>query len=120
MADHNELGDRGEEIATAHLRKLGYEILDRNWRFGKEEIDIIAKHNDELIIVEVKTRNSDFFGNPAESVTRAKQAHLIRAAHAYIEKHDLDVETRFDVIGIVLNHKGQNLEHIEGAFMPRW
>ena len=120
MASHNDLGDKGEELANAHLIKSGYTILERNWRFGKEEIDIIARIADELVIVEVKTRNSDFFGEPHEFVTKGKQSHMIRAANAYIEKHDLDLETRFDVIGIILNSKGQKIDHIEGAFQPIW
>ena len=120
MASHNDLGEKGEDLANAHLIQMGYTILERNWRFGKEEIDIIARIADELVIVEVKTRNSDFFGEPHEFVTKGKQSHMIRAANAYIEKHDLDLETRFDVIGIILNAKGQKIDHIEGAFQPRW
>jgi putative endonuclease len=120
MASHNDLGEKGEDLANAHLIQMGYTILERNWRFGKEEIDIIARIADELVIVEVKTRNSDFFGEPHEFVTKGKQSHMIRAANAYIEKHDLDLETRFDVIGIILNTKGQKIDHIEGAFQPRW
>ena len=120
MADHNDLGELGEELAVKKLRRDGYEILERNWRFGKEEVDIIARLGEELVIIEVKTRNSDFFGEPHQFVSRSKQNHLIRAAHAYIQRHDLDVETRFDVIGIVVNNKGERLEHIEGAFIPRW
>lgn len=120
MATHNDLGTQGEELAVAHLQKQGYTILDRNWRFGKEEIDIIAQMADELVIVEVKTRNSDFFGQPHEFVSRAKQNHLIRAAHAYVEKHDLDLEVRFDIIGVIINKNGEWLEHLEDAFQPRW
>lgn len=120
MASHNDLGEKGEELAVKHLEKNGYSILERNWYFGKEEIDIIARIGNELVVVEVKTRNSDFFGNPEEAVSRSKQSHLIRAANAYIEKKDLDLEVRFDVIGIILNQKGQKLNHIEDAFQPRW
>ena len=120
MASHNDLGKEGEQMAAAHLVKSGYKILEQNWHFGKEEIDIIARIGDELVIVEVKTRNSDFFGEPHEFVSKGKQNHMIRAAHAYVEKFDLDVEVRFDVIGIILNKSGQKLDHIEDAFQPRW
>jgi len=75
MASHNELGEKGEEIAAGHLLKNGYAILERNWRFGKEEIDIIASQDDELIIVEVKTRNSVFLANPMS--LSASQSSLI-------------------------------------------
>jgi len=120
MATHNDLGNRGEEIAEAHLIKNGYLILERNGRFGKEEIDIIARLDDELVIIEVKTRNSDFFGEPHEFVSKSKQAHLIRAAHAYVEKKDLDLEVRFDVIGIIANKNEERLLHLIDAFQPKW
>tara|TARA_B100000902_G_C27273165_1_gene897403 strand:- start:1352 stop:1714 length:363 start_codon:yes stop_codon:yes gene_type:complete len=120
MADHNELGIQGEQLVTEHLMARGYKIRDRNWRFGKDEIDIITIDGDEILFVEVKTRNSDFFGNPAEAVTRSKQAQLIKAANAYVEKHDLDLEVRFDVIGIIFNQEEQKMDRIEGAFIPRW
>ena len=120
MASHNELGEKGEELAVSHLVQKGYDILDRNWRFGREEIDIVARIGQELIIAEVKTRQSDFFGQPEASVSRSKQAHLVKAAHAYVERNDLDLEVRFDVIGIVLNAREQRVVHIEGAFQPRW
>jgi putative endonuclease len=120
MASHNELGEQGEELANAHLLRNGYTILERNWRFGKEEIDIIAIQGDELVIVEVKTRNSDFFGEPHQFVSKSKQSHLIRAAHAFVEKKDLDVEVRFDVIGVIINTKEQRLLHLEDAFQPKW
>ena len=112
MASHNDLGLEGEDLAAKHLVKSGYKILERNRRFGKEEIDIIARLADDLVIVEVKTRNSNFFGVPHEFVTKGKQSHIIRVANAYIEKHDLDLETRFDVIGIIINSKGKTIDHI--------
>lgn len=120
MADHNELGIAGENLAAAHLQKSGYSILDRNWRFGRDEIDIIALKGEELAIVEVKTRQNDYFGNPAEFVSKKKQSHLIRAANAYVQKRDLDVEVRFDVIGVILNSIHEEIEHVEGAFHPTW
>lgn len=120
MAEHNELGVLGEEMAAVYLQKKKYKIIEQNWRFGKEEVDIIATKDRTLVIVEVKTRNSSFFGEPEQAVSRAKQGHLVRAAHAYVQKKDLDMEVRFDVIGIVLNHEEELLNHIENAFQPRW
>ena len=120
MASHNDLGQKGEELALAHLRKEGYKILECNWHYGKEEIDIIARKGDELVIAEVKTRNSDYFGEPHQFVSKSKQSHLIKAAHAYVNRFDLDVEVRFDVIGIIINTAEERLVHIEGAFQPRW
>jgi putative endonuclease len=120
MATHNELGSRGEDLAAHHLVKKGYQIQERNWYFGKEEIDVIAIQGNELVIVEVKTRNSDFFGAPHQFISKSKQAHLVRAAHAYVQKFGLDLEVRFDVIGVILNGREQRIEHIERAFLPRW
>ncbi len=118
MAEHNQLGKKGEELAVNFLMKLGYEIIAVNWHEKKFEIDIIAHFNNQLVIVEVKTRNTDYFGNPAEAVTLAKQKHLIEGANYYIEKNDIDLECRFDVIAIVLNANAEKIEHIKDAFYP--
>ena len=77
MADHNELGKIGEQLATDYLLNKGYEILARNFIYQKAEVDIIAKHNDMIICVEVKTRNSDFFGDPQQFVTPGKIKNLV-------------------------------------------
>ena len=118
MAEHNELGKLGEEMACAHLRKLGYKILQLNWHFGREEIDIIAMDGEMLVIVEVKTRASAYFGEPEFAVNRKKQRILVRAAEAYILEKDLDIETRFDVISIVITPEKKHLHHIDDAFYP--
>lgn len=117
MANHNELGKIGEEIAAQYLMKSGYKILRRNFFFDKAEIDIIAqKEKDTVVIVEVKTRNSDFFGDPQSFVTPSKIKLLVKAANEYILSNDLDVEIRFDIIAILKNQKTESLEHFENAF----
>ena len=117
MASHNELGKLGEEIATQYLLKSGYKILRRNFYFDKAEIDIIAQKEEEtIVIVEVKTRNSDFFGDPQSFVTPGKIKLLVKAANEYIVSNDLDVEVRFDIIAILKNQKQERLEHFENAF----
>ncbi|MCC7331649.1 MAG: YraN family protein [Flavobacteriales bacterium] len=118
MAEHNRLGKEGELLAVDYLKKKEYSILEINWSEKKYEIDIIAKHNNQLIFVEVKTRNTDFFGNPVEAVTPNKQNHLIEGANYYIEKYEIDLECRFDVIGVVLNKTNFSLNHIIDAFYP--
>ena len=118
MAKHNELGRKGEEIALQHLKKNQYSILETNWRFGKDEIDIIAKKEDMLVIVEVKTRSSNYLTEPEFAVTKKKQGFIIRAANAYIDKKDLELECRFDIISIVVYPQDHTLEHIEDAFYP--
>ena len=120
MAKHNELGKQGEEIAAQYLIEKGYEIVERNWRNSHKEIDIIAKDGVELVIVEVKTRQSDDFGEPDIAVTRQKQSRLIYAANAYLFRHNLDVDTRFDIISIVMKDGNPIIDHIEDAFLPHW
>ena len=117
MANHHELGKIGEEIAAQYLIKNGYKILRRNFFFDKAEIDIIAqKEEDTVVIVEVKTRNSDFFGDPQSFITPGKIKNLVKAANEYIVSNDLDVEVRFDVIAILKNQKTESLQHFENAF----
>ena len=114
--NHNELGKWGEEYAANYLEKKGYELLERNWFFNKAELDIIALKDDQLVVVEVKTRNSDFFGDPQDFVTPAKIRLLVKAANEYIISNDLDLEVRFDVIAVLKNKTQEQLEHFEDAF----
>ena len=118
MAEHNELGTLGEELALKHLRENGYHIHETNWRFGKDEIDIIAEKDGFLVIVEVKTRRTDFFGEPEVFVNAAKQRFLVRSTQAYVEKNNLSLEVRFDIISIVLNSTTKRINHITDAFYP--
>ena len=118
MAEHNDKGIKGEELAAIYLENKGYTILERNWRFGKEEIDLIAQDKDTLVVAEVKTRSGSFFGEPEEFVNRQKQKNLIKAINGYIEKNDLDLEVRFDIIGVILTGKSHRINHIEDAFHP--
>ena len=116
MAEHNELGQLGEDLAVDFLEKSGYEILDRNWRFQKAEIDIIAKKNTTLAIVEVKTRSSLEFGLPQDFVKPKKIQLLVKAVNEYIITNDLDVNVRFDIIAIHKNKESFTIDHIEEAF----
>ena len=118
MAQHNELGKEGEKIAVDFLIKNEYIIREKNWRFGRAEIDIIAQKGDTLAIVEVKTRTTDWFGDPQEFVTDKKRKLLIGAAHEYVIANDLDVEVRFDIIAIVIASKSTTIDHIANAFYP--
>lgn len=112
-----ELGEWGEEFATLHLIKNGYTILDRNWYSGKNEIDIVCeKETGVLVIVEVKARNSDFFGDPQSFVSTGKQKTIVKVANDYVLDNDLDVDVRFDVIGILKNKTQEKLVHYEDAF----
>ena len=117
MAQHNETGKLGEQYAVNFLRSLGYKILHTNWRHRKEEIDIIAIGDNSLIIAEVKTRA---FGSPIgarDILTKAKQKYLIEAAQAYIQKNNVDLECRFDLL-LVTSGSTFSVEHIKEAFYP--
>lgn len=118
MADHNELGKLGEELALKHLRSKDYKILELNWHFRREEIDIIAMDGETLVIIEVKTRATSWFGEPEFAVTRSKQKALVRAAEGYIIKNNLNVDTRFDIISIIITPHERKVDHIEDAFYP--
>ncbi|MCF6296181.1 MAG: YraN family protein [Flavobacteriaceae bacterium] len=116
MAKHNELGKKGEQIAIDFLIKKGYTIMKRNYRFQKAEVDIIAQLKDTLAIVEVKTRSTIDFGNPQDFVKPKQIQRLVKAVDEYVTVNKLDVEVRFDIIAIVKQGKGFNIEHLEDAF----
>ena len=116
MAEHNELGKFGEELAVEFLQKNSYVILETNWTFQKAEIDIIAQKENILAIVEVKTRSSIEFGLPQDFVKPKKIQLLVKAVNEYVISNDLDVEVRFDIIAIYKEDKGYKTEHIEDAF----
>ncbi|MFT5242906.1 MAG: putative endonuclease [Glaciecola sp.] len=116
MANHNELGKKGEELATDFLLKKGYDIIARNYIYQKAEVDIIAKKGDVLAIVEVKTRTSTDFGDPQQFLKPKQMQRIIKAVDFFVNDNEMDVDVRFDIIAIVLNNKGMSLEHLEDAF----
>ena len=118
MADHNKLGKKGEEIALKYLKSNQYTIKETNWRFRKKEVDIIAEKDNLLVVVEVKTRTSEYFENPKEAVTRKKQKFIIQAADAYVQENEIDMETQFDIVAVTIINGQTNIEHIQDAFQP--
>ena len=118
MAKHNILGNSGEDSACEYLKRKGYGIIERNWRIGHKEIDLIARDGDELVIVEVKTRSGLRFGNPQDAVTDRKIMKIVSAAHAYVRYKRIDLPIRFDIISIVNDGCQETIEHIERAFIP--
>ena len=116
MAEHNELGRLGEELAVEFLRKNGYEILETNWTFQKAEIDIIAQKENTLAVVEVKTRSSLEFGLPQDFVKPKKIQLLVKAINEYVVSKDLDIEVRFDIIAVHKENKSFAIEHLKDAF----
>lgn len=116
MASHNELGTEGEKMAVAFLQNKGYSILETNYRYQKAEIDIIAESENTVVVVEVKTRSTPEFGNPHEFVKPKQIQSLVKAIDHYINTNDLDMEVRFDIVSIIKNKAGTNIEHLEDAF----
>jgi putative endonuclease len=118
MAAHNELGKKGEAEAIGFLQHKGYQILERNWRYKHLEVDIIATFNNKLIVAEVKARGTGIWGNPEESVTKGKIKFLAEATEAYLDKYEIDLEVRFDIISVIFQNNSFTIEHIEEAFHP--
>lgn len=118
MAQHNELGKQGEDIAEHLLQEKGYDILERNWRWRKNEIDLIATKENILVFVEVKSRRDSIFGNPEDAIDMPKIRRTVTAAEAYIKKKKFDGKVRFDVISIVGMKQPFEIKHIEQAFYP--
>jgi len=116
MATHNDLGHLGESLAVGFLQENNYVILERNWRFQKAEIDIIAKKEGQIIIVEVKTRNSNFFGDPQSFVSPEKIKLLVKAANQYLVSNNIPLEVRFDILAIIKNKSTQEITHFKDAF----
>ncbi len=115
MAESYNFGKKAEIIAEKYLLENGYKILDKNWRYSRLEVDIVAQKDIFLIIVEVKARKNTHL-NFEEVVTLKKQKNLITAAEKYLEEKDIDLEIRFDVIFIYPKSKSFEIEHIENAF----
>jgi putative endonuclease len=116
MARHNDFGRQGEQTAVTYLQRRGYRILETNWRYGKAEIDILAEKDGFLVVVEVKTRSSDYFGAPENFVNRKKILLLTEAVNEYIRQKNLNLEIRFDIVSIVKNRSGEEIKHIRDAF----
>lgn len=117
MARHNDTGNWGEDIACEILRSKGYTVMERNWRSGHYEIDIIAARDGAMVFAEVKTRTG-YDIDPLDAIDSRKIARLSSAAHAYIVAHDVKQDVRFDVFGISGTPDDYTAEHIEDAFLP--
>lgn len=116
MAQHNDTGKVGEELARQFLVENGYAILETNWRLGKLEADIIAYKEGVVVFVEVKTRSSLDYGEPVEFVSRSKQRGYVKMANVYMSVRDRDEEARFDIIGVDTTGGGYRINHFPDAF----
>jgi len=118
MAEHNETGRRGEDLATAFLLSKGYSILERNWKSGRKEIDIIAQDGRDLVFVEVKTRSGEDVLPAIDAVDARKRQRLISAAESYIHICPFNLSPRFDIVTVIGEAPNQQFEHIIDAFLP--
>lgn len=118
MNQKNTLGSKGEQFVAQYLEQQGYYIRHTNWRSGAKEIDIVAQKDEFLVIVEVKSRRHNYLVDPLKAVNKTKQRNLVFAASAYIERFNIDLEVRFDII-TVIEYPADRLEidHIEDAFI---
>ena len=116
MSAHNDTGREGENLAASFLLQKGYEIVDRNWRYGPKEIDIVARDGDTMVFVEVKTRSTLAFELPQEAVTKKKMKNLVEAADAYLIQHNIGLESRFDIVGVLNGNPPKVIEHLTGAW----
>lgn len=111
------LGAYGEALAARHLLDRGMVLLDRNWRCGLGEIDLVLKDGPALVVCEVKTRTSTAYGSPLEGVTRQKAARLRRLAARWLTEHRVHPpEVRIDLVGVLLNASGPaEVDHVRGV-----
>ena len=111
-----ELGQWGENEALHFLQGKGFQLIDRNIRFKKWEVDLVLLDGDELVIVEVKARCTAQIGEPWRAVTKAKQRQIIKVADRYVQDNHIDRNVRFDIFSIVHNQFQTSIEHIADAF----
>jgi len=118
MAESHNLGQKGENAAVEYLKNSGYRILNRNWKAGKLELDIVAENKDFVVFIEVKTRSEDFLMHPETAINREKQRSMIYAADNYIQRNNITKESRFDIITIIKKGESFEIKHTEDAFYP--
>jgi len=116
MAIQQEIGNKGENIASDYLINSGFKIVERNFRLGKSEIDIIGIEEKVLVFVEVKTRTSSMYGNPEDFVNEAKAAKIIEGAEGYINQINWSGPIRFDIVSVKINAKTIEVKHFKDAF----
>ncbi len=106
--DRQRIGNRGEELAKQRLKGLGYLVLEANYRAKSGEIDLVSEKDGVLVFVEVRTRTSRTLGTPEESITPAKQSHLVGAAQEYLEEHEAAArDWRIDLVAVEFGPGGK-------------
>jgi len=119
----NPIGILGEQEAVRMLEQKGFRIIERNWRMGHLEVDLIAENSKEIVFAEVKARTSTFGGKmPEQYVDELKKRRLVAAANAYIKYRNIEKNPRFDIIGLLFDPDSKEVTyrcHLENAFLPR-
>ena len=118
MAQHNETGSKAEDIVANYLAEQKMKLLERNWRFGHKEIDIISMDGDKLAIVEVKARSIKNAETPSELLSNQKMRHLVDAAEEYIIRNSIDNDVRFDFALVLFGPEGYSIDYVKEAFIP--
>lgn len=118
MAKHNETGQEGEKAAADFLENKGYQILHRNWRYKRAELDIVAMDRKTMVFVEVKTRTDYTFDRPENAVDGKKQRLMTQAAIAYMAESGHNWAIRFDILSVILRGDKFYIDHFEDAFFP--
>lgn len=117
MAEHIETGKSGEDAAEYYLVRHGMKIIERNWRLGHKEVDIIALDGDEIVFVEVKTRKTEP-QKPEEVMSRQKMNNIISAASFYLKTRRVNLECRFDLVIVWGTNGTYEINHIKKAYRP--
>lgn len=121
MTEKQERGALGEQAAVDYLRKQGFMIVERNYRIGRSEIDIVASRYDELHFVEVKTRKAGSMIAPEEAINERKLRALRRAASAYMAQHRSPLEPRFSLVAVdMIGERVESLRFVEDALQYSW
>jgi putative endonuclease len=107
MAAHNEFGKAGEQMAAEWLEQRGFQLLFRNWKSARYEVDIIASRSDILHFIEVKSRHDDLFGKPEDAVNKRKGSHLLSAGEVFLNKYPHWHQLQYDILSILLTPDGK-------------
>lgn len=118
VVDRISIGKRGEEAAKSALEEMGFEILERNWRFGHKEIDIIAASEDGIRFVEVRSRVEPVLLEPELTVGSVKKEKLVSAARAYMRMNRITCEAFFDIVAVTFSSQGVKVDYFPDAFIP--
>lgn len=116
MKDKKSVGNMGEELALQYLLGKGLMLMERNWRHNHLEVDLIMLGEDGIHIVEVKTRTAPVLLEPESNVTFRKRHYLLNAASAFVSGHGIDYDTHFDIVSVILNQDGPEIDYLPDAF----